>query len=88
MSCYFQKRIFIVEFSGIDPNGDNATAECLAETYTQSQAQSLVISSARQSGFTRIHNVRSHLATEAEIKRSLAAVDNETNRIPPNTPIH
>lgn len=88
MANFLQKKMFVVEFSGIDPNGDNATAECLAETYTQSQAQSLVISSARQSGFTRIHNVRSHLATEAEIKRSLAAMDDETNRIPPNTPIH
>lgn len=88
MSSYFQKRVFIVEFSGIDPNGDNSTAECLAEAYSQSQAESMVISAAKKSGFTRIHNVRSHLANEAEIKRALAAIDEKTNAILPNTQIH
>ncbi|WP_164095357.1 hypothetical protein [Serratia marcescens] len=88
MANFLKKKLFVVEFCSIDPNGDIATAECLAETYTQSQAQSLVISSARKSGFTRIRDVRARLATEQEIKRAIAAMDNETNGIPPKTKIH
>lgn len=88
MSGYFKKKTFIVEFKTIDPDGREATADCVAEALSARQAESNVIVCMKECGFSRFSDVRTRIATEADMKKALSSLQDDIHAIQSNTDIH
>lgn len=63
----FKKQVYVVYFRCIDPNGEDATADCMAEALTATQAKSWVMSSAKANGFSRVVITECRTATDQEL---------------------
>lgn len=88
MASLFRKQLYIVYFCCIDPDGAYATADCVTEALTQTQAKSQVISAAKLQGFSRIEITDCCLATKDDIERVTQLAEAEMSEAPGGISLH
>ncbi|MDN0101537.1 hypothetical protein [Yersinia bercovieri] len=77
----FKKKLYIVYFRCIDPNGEKATADCITEAPTSEQAKNQVITGMKSQGFSHIAIMDCRETIESDLQRFTNMFDIDNNAL-------